>query len=153
LQLGVIHLTGFKQTLWAERGSGAFLNGQPIRVSDQARLDRAYLVYSSEAEFFRRGWAPALERLITESYHNPGFLDVYSYAMLACGRVDAIVNIGESPWDIAAARIIVEEAGGRLTDFRGAPTVYTGTAVTSNGRLHDSLLKILGDLSPASPTE
>ncbi|MBM2809305.1 MAG: hisN [Chloroflexi bacterium] len=146
LQLGVMHLPAFKQTIWAERGAGAFLDGEPIHVSDQGRLDRAYVVYSSEAEFIRRGWSSALERLIVGSYHNPGFLDLYSYAMLACGRIDAIINIGESPWDIAAARVIVEEAGGRLTDFQGNPTVYAGTAVTSNGHLHEQLLRILRDL-------
>jgi fructose-1,6-bisphosphatase/inositol monophosphatase family enzyme len=57
--------------------------------------------------------------------------------------VDAIVNIGEEPWDIAAAQVIVEEAGGRLTDFTGRAGVYGGTCLASNGRLHDQLLGIL----------
>lgn len=143
LVLGVLHLPVLKETLWAERGGGAFRNGEPIRVSAERRLDRAYVVYSNEREFFRRGWGPALQAIVERTYHHPGFLDLYSYALLAAGRVDAIVNIGENPWDIAAAQVIVEEAGGRLTDFGGVPGVYAGTAVTSNGHLHGDLLGLV----------
>ncbi len=143
VMLGVIHVPLLKETLWAERGHGAFRNGIPTRVSSQERLDRAYVVYSGEAEFYRRSWSAGLEALIRGTYHNPGFLDLYSYAALASGRVDAVVNIGEAPWDIAAAQVIVEEAGGRLTDFAGRPGIYGGTCVASNGALHERLLELL----------
>ncbi len=145
LVLGVMHLPMLRETVWAERGGGAFLNGRPIHVSDQVRLDRAYVTYSSEAEFYRRGWAARLERIIGGSYHNPGFLDLYSYVCLAAGRVDAVINIGEAPWDIGAARVILEEAGGRLTDFTGTATVYGGTTLATNGALHSALM---GTLEP-----
>jgi len=141
--LGVMHLPAMKETLWAERGQGAFLNGEPIRVSEQTRLDRAYVVYSSEAEFYRRGWAKPLESLILGTYHNPGFLDLYSYASLACGRVDAVIDVGDSPWDIAAAQVIIEEAGGRLTDFAEDSTVYADTTLATNGSLHEALIELL----------
>ncbi len=144
LVLGVMHLPMLRETVWAQRGRGAYFNGRPIHVSDQVEIDRAYVAYSSEMEFHRRGWADRLERLIRETYHNPGFLDLYSYVCLAAGRVDAVVNIGEAPWDIAAARIILEEAGGRLTDFTGAATVYGGTTLATNGALHNGLLELLG---------
>jgi histidinol-phosphatase len=148
LVLGVMHLPMLREIVWAERGGGAFLNGRGIHVSDQADLDRAYVAYSSEAEFYRRDWADRLERVIRESYHNPGFLDLYSYVCLAVGRVDAVINIGEAPWDIGAARVILEEAGGRLTDFTGAATVYGGTTLATNGKLHGALAEILGATSP-----
>jgi histidinol phosphatase-like enzyme (inositol monophosphatase family) len=143
LVLGVMHVPLLRETVWAERGAGTYCNGQRARVSEEADLTRAYLAYSSEAAFLHRGWAGILEEIVTGTYHNPGFLDLYSYVALATGRVDAVVNIGEAPWDIAAARIIVEEAGGRLTDFSGAPTVYGGTTLATNGHLHPALLKIL----------
>jgi histidinol phosphatase-like enzyme (inositol monophosphatase family) len=141
--LGVMHVPLLKEMLWAERGLGAFRNGTPTGVSAEDHLDRAYVVYSSEAEFYRKGWSGALEGLIRSTYHNPGFLDLYSYAALASGRVDAVVNVGEAPWDIAAAQVIVQEAGGRLTDFQGSPSIYSGTCVASNGRLHAGLLEML----------
>jgi histidinol phosphatase-like enzyme (inositol monophosphatase family) len=149
LVLGVMHLPLMAETIWAERGSGAYLNGEQVHVSVEARLDRAYVAYSSEAEFLRRGWSRALVAMMSGSYHQPGFLDLYSYVSLASGRVDAVVNIGEAPWDIAAARIILEEAGGRLTDFTGVPTVYGGTTLATNGHLHGALFEILRSQPPA----
>lgn len=145
LALGVMHLPALNETLWAERGGGAFLNGEHIQVSDEPDLSRASVVYDNEVAFYDRGWSASLERVIRATYQNPGFLDLYSYAALACGRVDAVVMVGESPWDIAAARVIIEEAGGRLSDFRGAPTVYGGTTLATNGLLHPALLHVLQD--------
>jgi histidinol-phosphatase len=145
LVAGVIHLPALGDTFWAERGAGAFRNGTPIRVSAEARLDRAYVVYSNEPEFYRRGWGDTLRRLIESTYHNPGFLDLYSYAALAAGWIDAVVMVGESPWDTAAAQVIVEEAGGRLSDFRGAHTVYSGSTIATNGQLHEPLVRLLRD--------
>ncbi len=147
---GVIHLPALRETFWAERGSGAYFNDAAIHVSDETRIDRAYVVYSNETEFYRRGWGSTLEKLIVGTYHNPGFLDLYSYAALAAGWVDAVVMIGEAPWDTAAAKVIVEEAGGRFTDFSGIPTVYTGSTVATNGKLHEPLLALLAEsLTPA----
>jgi histidinol-phosphatase len=145
LVAGVIHLPILKETAWAERGGGAFLNGEPIRVSDQAALDRAYLVCGNEVGFLQNGWSTQLHQLLERSYHNPGFLDAYSYVSVACGRADGIAMVGEAPWDIAAALVIVEEAGGRLTDFAGVPTVGSGTSVTTNGLIHEAVLALLAD--------
>jgi histidinol phosphatase-like enzyme (inositol monophosphatase family) len=145
LQLGVMYLPALKEMLWAERGAGAFLNGEAVHVSSTASLDRAYVVRGYESEFFRRGWGPTIQRVASSTYHDPGFLDLYTYACLASGRIDAIVMVDEAPWDIAAASVIVEEAGGRLTDFQGERSVHHGTSVTSNGLLHDELLALLRD--------
>lgn len=141
--LAVMHLPVLRETVWAERGQGAFLNGFPLQVSHESRLDRAYVVIGNEVAFYERGWGRPLQRLVRSSYHNPGFLDLYSYACLATGRVDAVVMVGEAPWDIAAARVIVEEAGGRMTDFTGAATIYSGTNLATNGHLHKPLLELL----------
>jgi histidinol phosphatase-like enzyme (inositol monophosphatase family) len=143
LQLGVLYLPALGELLWAERGGGAFLNGTPIRVSETVDLARAYVVGGEAIEFFRRGWGGVIEAVAIQSYHDPGFLDLYTYASVACGRIDGVVMVGESAWDIAAASVIVEEAGGQLTDFRGVRTVHSGTSVTSNGRLHEQLLALV----------
>src|SRR5207249_11974752 len=128
---------------WAERGQGAFCNGEPIRVSGETHLDRAYVVHGSESQFYRRGWSEAQKGLILGTYHNPGFLDLYSYASLACGRVDAVIDVGDSPWDIAAAQVIIEAAGGRLTDFQGRSAIYSETTLATNGPLHEELMDML----------
>lgn len=143
LALGVMHLPGLRETLWAERGGGAFLNGTRIHVAEPPGLERAYVVLGNQAEFYRRSWDQPLERLTGSIYHDPGFLDLYSYAALAAGRLDAVVMVGEAPWDIAAARLILEEAGGRFTDFSGVSTIYSGTTLATAGPLHDELLPLL----------
>lgn len=143
LVLGVMHLPALGETLWAERGAGAFLNGVEIHVAEPSALDRAYVVIGNQAEFLRRSWGQSLGRLTGSIYHDPGFLDLYSYASLAAGRLDAVVMVGEAPWDVAAARLILEEAGGRFTDFRGAATIYSGTTLATAGSLHDELLPLL----------
>jgi histidinol-phosphatase len=141
--LGVMHLSALGETYWAERGGGAFCNGEPIGVSEETRLDRAYVVHGSDSQFYRRGWSEELKGLILGTYHNPGFLDLYSYASLACGRVDAVIDVGDSPWDIAAAQVIIEEAGGRTTAFGGGSAIYAETTLATNGEIHAQLLAVL----------
>jgi histidinol-phosphatase len=62
---------------------------------------------------------------------------------LAAGAVDVAVQAGSNPWDYAPVKIIVEEAGGRFTDFRGGPRIDTGQVVATNGRIHDEVLELL----------
>jgi fructose-1,6-bisphosphatase/inositol monophosphatase family enzyme len=123
LQLGVMYLPAMRELLWAERRSGAYLNSAPIHVSATDDLARAYVVRGNEPGFLRRGWPEAARAPALTAYHDPGFLDLYSYASLACGRIDGIIMVDEAPWDIAAAAVIIEEAGGRLTDFSGVASV------------------------------
>ncbi|MEA2639199.1 MAG: histidinol-phosphatase [Chloroflexota bacterium] len=143
LILGVASLPMLGETFWAERGAGAFRNGRRIRVSAVDQLEHAYVVRGYERAFYERGLDGVLERLARMTYHNPGFLDLYSYLSIACGRVDAIVDHDEHLWDIAAHRVIIEEAGGRLTDFRGTPTIDADTTIASNGVLHEALLALV----------
>jgi len=143
LVLGVVYLPLFRELFWAEHGSGAFLNGQPIHVSAVAALDQAYVSHGYERDFFDRGMGATLTRLAHGVRHNPGFLDLYSYVSVACGRIDAVAMLNESPWDIAAHRVIVEEAGGRLTDFDGIPTITGTSTLATNGLLHEDLRRLI----------
>ena len=59
------------------------------------------------------------------------------------GRIDGVLMLGESPWDVAAAQVIIEEAGGQLTDFKGDRTVYQGQTVATNGLLQTVLLDVV----------
>jgi fructose-1,6-bisphosphatase/inositol monophosphatase family enzyme len=69
-----------------------------------------------------------------------GFMDAYSYVLVACGKLDLCVNLLDQPWDCAAAACIVTEAGGKYTDIAGATSVHNGSILLSNGRLHDQAL-------------
>ncbi len=138
--VGVIHLPALGLTCWAARGGGAFANGRPIHVSRTPRLKKAL---GSALGFVEKAGKPqgrALLRLMRAYGYNYGFMDAYSYAALAMGRLDACVNLLDKPWDCAAAACIVEEAGGRFSDLKGRRTVHSGNCVLSNGRLHEKLL-------------
>jgi len=81
--------------------------------------------------------------LIDATDRQRGFGDYLGYALLAEGKAEIYVEVDLKPWDLAPCKIVVEEAGGRFTDFAGRSTIYTGTAVATNGRLHDSVLALL----------
>ena len=77
-----------------------------------------------------------------------GFGDYAGYCLVAEGKAEIYAEIypegaGLKPWDLAACKILVEEAGGRFTDVDGRPTIYTSTALATNGRVHDAALALL----------
>ena len=140
---GVIHNPAAGELYTARRGGGAQLNGVAIRVSDVAELSAAYLIHAG-LNILRRGpnWEGFL-RLVDATDRQRGFGDYLGYAYVADGRSEIYAEAGLKPWDLAPCKIVVEEAGGRFTDFDGRPTIYTGTALATNGRLHDATLALL----------
>jgi histidinol-phosphatase len=132
VRLGMVSAPALARRWWAERGSGAFADGERIAVSVIAQVEESVLSFAAEKV------DPALAR---RAWHARGFGDFWAYMLVAEGSVDGAVDSpGVSEWDLAAMQVIVEEAGGRFSDFEGAPRIDGGTAVASNGLLHDELL-------------
>lgn len=136
------------EMFWAERGQGAWLNGQRLRVSTADRLRdallatgfayrRATLEDNNLAEF-----GAMMPRVQGMRRAGAAVLDL---AYLACGRLDAYWEMHLKPWDWAAGWLLVEEAGGIVTDMRGSPWVLsTNNMAASNGApLHEKLLEVL----------
>jgi histidinol-phosphatase len=140
---GVIHnpVTGDLYT--ARRGEGAWLNGARIRVSEIARLADAQLLHAGLSLLRQSGYWEGFVRLVDATDRQRGFGDYLGYALLAEGKAEIYVEVDLKPWDLAPCKIVVEEAGGGFTDFEGRSTIYTGTAVATNGRLHDPVLALL----------
>jgi len=136
IQLGVVSAPALGRRWWAERGAGAFADGGPIRVSTIARVEDAVLCLPLD---------PKLHEIARRAWHARGLGDFWGHMLVAEGAVDGTVDgaFGLSEWDLAAVQVIVEEAGGRFTDAAGASRIDSGTAVTSNGLLHDELLAAL----------
>jgi histidinol-phosphatase len=135
VRLGVASAPALGRRWWAERGVGAFAGGERVSVSAVARIEDAVLSFAIEdrvPEIARRAW------------HARGFGDFWAHMLVAEGAVDAAVDArGVSEWDVAAVQVIVEEAGGRFSDASGERRIDSGTAVTSNGLVHDELLAAL----------
>jgi histidinol-phosphatase len=127
----------------ARKGQGAFANGERIRVSEVSALSRALLVHATLSLIRKAGCWDGFVRLVDATDMQRGFGDYLDYVLVAEGKAEIAVEADLKPWDLAPMKILIEEAGGRFTDFSGAPTIYSGTALATNGALHDRVLALL----------
>jgi histidinol-phosphatase len=140
---GVVYVPPTGELYTARRGGGAYLNGERLHVSDIARLDEAFLVHAGLGLVRRAGYWDGLVRLFDATERQRGFGDYVGYTLIAAGKAEVYVELDLKPWDLAPCKLVVEEAGGCFTDFEGRPTIYTGTALASNGALHQAALELL----------
>jgi len=137
VRLGVASAPALGRRWWAVRGAGAFADGEPIGVSSVERVEDAVLSFTYE---------DGVPDLAQRAWHARGFGDFWAHMLVAEGAVDGAVDAtGVNEWDLAAVQVIVEEAGGRFSDFTGVSRIDGGGAVTSNGLLHDELLGAVAD--------
>ncbi|HNV85830.1 MAG TPA: inositol monophosphatase family protein [Candidatus Omnitrophota bacterium] len=136
-----------REFFFAERGRGAFLNGKPIRTSKVKSLSESLLVtgfpYDRKihASYYLKIYGAFMTRCHGIRRTGSAALDL---CYIASGRFDGFWEMKLSPWDTAAASLIVLEAGGRLSDFKGGPySVYDPQILATNGRIHREMLAIL----------
>ena len=128
---------------WAYRGEGAFREGKRIHVSKRARLDQA-MVWTSGTGTKKDPGARAKIRQLADAVRNGRALGGFWHHMLVAeGAIEAAVDWFSKPWDLAPLGIIVEEAGGKATTVEGERTIYKGRFVSTNGLLHEEVLKLL----------
>jgi histidinol-phosphatase len=141
LELGVSCAPVYGETAWAERGSGAWQDGSRLAVSNIATLEQATVSTGNLRSLaVSPRWA-ALGRLVTRLDRIRGFGDFLHYHLLAAGKIEAVIESDITILDIAALTVIVEEAGGRVTDLEGAPIgLGSRSILASNGRLHETIL-------------
>jgi histidinol-phosphatase len=146
LQVGVLSAPALRERWWARRGGGAWARSpgddvpRRIHVSQVAEIGDAQVLYGSGQEIRASGRAPGFGALLDAAWRERGFGDFWGYALLAEGAAEAMVEVGLSSWDAAAPTVLVEEAGGRVSNFDGRRAIDAGTFVASNGRLHDEVL-------------
>lgn len=130
----------------AERGNGASLNGRKIRVSETEKLSEALTVTGFPYNFAQKeNFAHHLTQFLLKSRgvrrDGSAALDM---AYIACGRFDGFWEDGLNPWDIAPGVLLIEEAGGRVTDYKNAPVnLYAPPICASNNLIHDEMLEVL----------
>jgi histidinol-phosphatase len=130
VDVAVVSAPALGHRWWAERGGGAFLDGAPIHVSRVDRLEDAYVSTTSVRGFPR--FVDLAQRVAVARTYT----DFWQYMLVAEGRIEAGCDTVMNPWDIAAPRLIVEEAGGRYT-------VDDRLYLFSNGLLHDTIRELL----------
>jgi histidinol phosphatase-like enzyme (inositol monophosphatase family) len=150
--IGVIHAPAVGESVYAAKGSGCWQlsgadsNPRPARVSEVGDLDDGLLL-TTELETFKKNSRPdALEvflRLQQASRVARTWGDGYGYLMVATGRAEVMIDPIVNLWDAAPLQTIIEEAGGRFSDWQGNVTIHAGEAVATNGKVMDEVLAIL----------
>src|SRR3982074_3245795 len=140
---GMASAPGLGARWWAYRGEGTYRNGKRIHVSNVAKL--------SEAMVFTTGTGPSKDKLAQEKIRRlpdsarsgralGGF---WQHMLVAEGATEAALDWTSKPWDLAPLGIIFEEAGGRSTNVHGERTIYSGNFLSTNGKIHDEVLRLL----------
>lgn len=140
---GVMFAPALDDVVYARKGQGAFANGRRVHVSQVSRLQDAFLLHGGLNDLKTRPcWQPFL-RLVDATARQRGFGDALGHSLVAKGLAEVALEPEIKPWDVAPAEIIMAEAGGRFSDFQGRPSIYSGDAVLSNGRVHDDVIRML----------
>jgi histidinol-phosphatase len=158
LQVGVISAPALGERWYATRDGGAWAVGargtdgpRRIRASSISAVGDAQVLYGSARDIDRSGLAPGFRSLVDEAWRERGFGDFWGYALLAEGAAEVMVEVGLAPWDAAAPALIVEEAGGRWSDWSGARRLDSRTFLATNGVLHDQVLaRLKGEGEPSA---
>jgi histidinol-phosphatase len=147
IQAGMISAPVLRERWWAARGLGAWARGldgeRPVRVSRVAALEDAQLLYGSRTDNVESGLMPGFDALIASAWRDRGFGDFWGYTLLAEGAAEGMMEVGMKTWDLAAPLVVIEEAGGRVTDALGVRRIDTPSFVATNGLLHDEILRRL----------
>jgi myo-inositol-1(or 4)-monophosphatase len=141
---GAIYLPAFNKLYVAERGKGAFCNGRRIRVSKMKKLDFSFIVFDSSTKGKRKKMR--FMRTLSTMLFDERMVGcaIVAAAWLAEGTIDSYVIFKTNAWDIAAGFLLIEEAGGKITDFNGKKwTPHEGSYVASNKHLHQKMLKLV----------
>ena len=147
LVAGVVYDPNLEELFTAERGAGAFLNGKRMSVSRTTEMIQSLVVTGFPYDIAKNP-DHAVERFVDLLMASGGIRRLGSAALdlsyVAAGRFDGFWEVNLNPWDMAAGVLFVQEAGGRVSDFTGAPTsIYRKQVLASNGTIHEAMVKIL----------
>ena len=146
-QVGVVSMPALERRWWAASGLGAWTctpaAPRELRVSSVDTLDDASVSFQSIAQWADAGKLDDLVRLASRVWRDRAYGDIYSYMLLAEGRIDMVAEFDVKEYDIAAAVPIVREAGGRMTSYDGIETLSALSTLATNRVLHDAFLELL----------
>jgi histidinol-phosphatase len=147
LQVGVVSAPGLGRRWWARRGGRAWARERPgdtprpIHVSGIGTLGDSQLLYRSILDMRGSRVAGAFEAMLPDVWRERAYGDFWGYALVATGAAEAMMERDLHVWDVAAPWVVVEEAGGRMTDFAGHRDWHATEALASNGRVHGAILE------------
>jgi histidinol-phosphatase len=144
LQAAVLSAPALDERWWAWRAGGAWARNRGevprrVTVSRVGALEDAQVFHGSGREIAASARAPGFDAVLDAAWRERGFGDFWGYALVAEGAAEAMIEVGLHAWDAAAPLVLVEEAGGRATDFEGRRAIDSGSFLATNGLLHDRI--------------
>lgn len=146
--VGVVSAPAFGKRWWGANDLGAWLSiggasATKLEVSEVTSLDDASLSFQSIRQWDDAGYLNSLVELTRAIWRDRAYGDMWSYMLLAEGQVDIVAEFDVKPYDLAALVPIVTEAGGRFSDIEGNDSAWNGSALATNGALHDSVFEFI----------
>lgn len=142
--MSVVSAPALGERYAATRGRGATMNGEPILVSEIGSIDEAAVTTGDVETWFGTPMDERMRELESRAVRRRGFGDFWGHMLVARGSMEIMVEPALAIWDWAALVPVVTEAGGRLTQVDGTGLAHGGSIVTTNGHLHDDVVKLLG---------
>lgn len=139
--VGVANAPAIGERYEAIAGQGATLNGSPIHVTDVDTIRRAVVTYGGLAGWLQTPWHDAFVELIDGCRRSRGVGDFWGHMLVARGSAEVMMELELRIWDTSAVQVIVEEAGGRMTALDGSELEDRGSAISTNGKLHDDIIE------------
>lgn len=143
VEVGVAHFPALGETVSAASGLGTRWNGRRTYVRGSAALEDAYVGFTDAASFARHGRAAAWDAVQRRAAYRPGWSDAYGHALVATGRLDAMLDPIMHAWDCGPFPVLLREAGGRFGAWDGVETIHAGEAVSCSGALWPALAPLL----------
>jgi histidinol-phosphatase len=141
--LGVISMPALKECIYAAKGFGCYSNKKKAKVSKVETISQSYLIHGGLGYILDEPFREGFFTITSLANYDRGFGDCHGHSLIIKGMAEMMIDPHVAPWDIAATKICIEEAGGMLSDMKGNNTIYGGNALISNGKFHDEVLKIL----------
>lgn len=142
---GVVSAPALNTRWFARKGGGAFRDGDKISVSKVKEIAVAEIASGGIGTIAEKGLEEKFAALCQQAARHRGFGDFWGHCLVAQGSIDVMLDPDVSVWDLAPLKIIVEEAGGKLTSVKGEDRIDGGSALTTNGNLHDEVARALND--------
>lgn len=144
--VGVAYFPAIDEMVFAELGGGTWWNGKRAAVTTRSESKGAFLACGGPSSMIKYGRWDGFAELSTQAMATRTWSDAFGHILVATGRVDVMIDPVVSRWDLSAVKLIVEEAGGTFTDFRGGNPLDKGDfeleAISSNGHIHQEILKV-----------
>lgn len=140
---GMVSAPALGARWWAYKGEGTYRNGKRVHVSNVSRLSDAMVFTTGTGPTKNKDARERIRRLPDTARSGRSFGGFWQHMLVAEGAIEAALDWTSKPWDLAPLGVIVEEAGGRSTNIRGDRSIYTGTWLGTNGKIHEEVLRLL----------